>query len=287
VTRKVFLILLALVLAISVGLVACEPTEEEEEELVPALRADLYPSSVGHTDFCDLRQDGLYVTVSNSGEKKSAASTTVVEFYTSGGIKRVELSTPAIDPVTTTIIGGGNHTAEVGPFAIPDGCDCSLYFKITVDADNVVVEKDETDNSEEGRCIGEPADAEDCPDLLPVYVPASEGNYGQQYISTDDEGKLVFWVKNQGMGYAAPTTTRIIIREADAAYFLATPYIAPGQTVETEHLEVTDWGPGAGDRHLEITVDVLDWVTELSPILSPTSGRTGEDNNVVNATMVS
>ncbi len=109
-------------------------TEQKLADLVPV------PDQGGF--FCKKRDGELVVTVKNQGTDSSVPSVTAVDFP---GYGQVLEPTPALNPGQTTDIF----------FKIPFGChnpDCD--FKITVDVNNEVSEKDETNNTGIGLCIG-------------------------------------------------------------------------------------------------------------------------------------
>lgn len=106
---------------------------------------DLIPVR-GQQGYCELREGKLAVTVRNQGAAPAPASTTEVEFFTTGGTSvKVQLPTPALAP---------GASAQL-LFDIPAGCfvpDC--FFKITVDAGGVVTESNEANNTASDNCIG-------------------------------------------------------------------------------------------------------------------------------------
>ena len=94
--------------------------------------------------FCELNdQNRLVVTVKNQGDADAAASTTMVEFFPGGSLS---LLTPPIP-------AGGS--VNLPPLDIPAACynpDCN--FRITVDANNEIIESDKDNNVASGICIG-------------------------------------------------------------------------------------------------------------------------------------
>jgi hypothetical protein len=96
-------------------------------------------------------------------------------------------------------------------------------------------------------------------DLVPAKAPGSTSSYA----SVDAEGKMVFYVRNQGMADAPASTTGVKVLDTGHTYYLSTPAIPAGDTVETQQL-VPDCGPSAGDCHLEITADHQQQVDESS-----------------------
>jgi subtilase family serine protease len=107
-------------------------------------------------------------------------------------------------------------------------------------------------------------------DLVPAKAPGS--NF---YASIDNEGKLVLYVKNQGTGDAAASTTTVeFLYDPGQTVDLATPAIAAGDTVELAHTAI----PGGcfnPDCSFRITVDSQEKITESS-----------ETNNTAEETIV-
>ncbi len=104
--------------------------------------ADLIPVPDQGGFFCKKRDGGLVVTVKNQGTASSVPSMAEVVFQGHGKLSE---PTPALNPGQTTDIF----------FKIPFGChDPDCDFKITVDVLNDVSEKDETNNTGIGMCLG-------------------------------------------------------------------------------------------------------------------------------------
>jgi archaellum component FlaG (FlaF/FlaG flagellin family) len=95
--------------------------------------------------------------------------------------------------------------------------------------------------------------------LVPVKAPGS----ASAYASVDAEDKMVFYIKNQGTADAPASYTGVKVLATGHQYYLSTPAIPAGDTVETQQL-VPDCGPSAGDCNLEITADYNEQVDESS-----------------------
>ncbi|HLK12791.1 MAG TPA: CARDB domain-containing protein [Candidatus Binatia bacterium] len=115
-----------------------------------ALPADLLPMpspvSAGPPTFCQLSPDltKLQVHVLNQGTAGSVASTVRVDFANNAG---VDMPAPPLAPGASAIV----------EFPIPVSCyDASniCHFTIVVDATNVVIESNETNNTASGLCGG-------------------------------------------------------------------------------------------------------------------------------------
>nr|HMT21887.1 CARDB domain-containing protein [Promineifilum sp.] len=121
--------------------------ESLHTERVPARRIriglpDLIPVPDGNGFFCRRRDGNLIVTVKNQGSFGAGPSVTVVDF---GAFGAVSMPTPALGPGASVDLA----------FPIPLGCfDPDCDFRITVDANNNVVESDEGNNSASGTCLG-------------------------------------------------------------------------------------------------------------------------------------
>jgi hypothetical protein len=103
---------------------------------------DLVPVPDADGSFCRRRDMTLTVTVRNQGAGPAGPSVTEVDFLAFG---RVSLPTPPLGPGTSVDL----------LFPIPPGCfDPNCEFRITVDANNQVVEADEGNNSASGVCVG-------------------------------------------------------------------------------------------------------------------------------------
>jgi hypothetical protein len=104
---------------------------------------DLIPVPDEQGFFCKI-EDGqtLIVTVQNQGAAGAGPSATEVDFGSHG---KVVKPTPALGP-------GASVDLE---FPIPRGCfDPDCQFRITVDANNEIVESDESNNFASGTCLG-------------------------------------------------------------------------------------------------------------------------------------
>lgn len=129
----------AVLLALAILLTACPGGGPEKADLVPERRS----GAEGPQGFCQRDDDNLTVRVRNQANPDVLQQTAVrVDF---GSFGRQNATAPAIP--------GGSFADVAVP--IPAGCfnpDCD--FTITVDFNDDVDEADETNNEEEGICIG-------------------------------------------------------------------------------------------------------------------------------------
>lgn len=103
---------------------------------------DLIPVPDKQGSFCKVEDGHLIVTVKNQGTSGAGPSTTEVDFLKFGKVVQ-----------TTQALAAGASVQLA--FPIPRSCfnpDCE--FRITVDANNDVIESDEGNNFASGRCIG-------------------------------------------------------------------------------------------------------------------------------------
>jgi len=105
-------------------------------------KPDLIPVPDENGNFCKTRDGMLVVTVKNQGTLGAGPSKTKVDF---GKYGTVTQQTPSLAPGKSVDLS----------FQIPKGCfDPDCEFKITVDADDDVVESDEGNNTARGICRG-------------------------------------------------------------------------------------------------------------------------------------
>lgn len=105
------------------------------------------PAVAGPAGYCRMGSDGkLQVLVYNQGGAAAGASTTRVTFNTTTGPVVVDAPTSAL------IASGGSEVVE---FAIPGNCtgNSGCEFSIGVDATNLVVESNESNNTVAGTCV--------------------------------------------------------------------------------------------------------------------------------------
>lgn len=124
-----------------------EFVESLHTERVPARRIriglpDLIPVPDENGFFCRRRDGNLIVTVRNQGTFGAGPSVTTVDF---GAFGAVSMPTPALAAGASVDLA----------FPIPLGCfDPDCDFRITVDANNNVVESNEGNNTASGTCLG-------------------------------------------------------------------------------------------------------------------------------------
>ncbi len=103
---------------------------------------DLIPVPDEQGFFCKLEDNYLIVTVRNQGTAGAGPSVTEVDFGIHGKVVR---PTSALAPGASVDL----------KFSIPSGCfDPDCDFRITVDANNEVVESDKGNNFASGTCLG-------------------------------------------------------------------------------------------------------------------------------------
>jgi hypothetical protein len=133
----------------------CRGDDDEprgEPDLIPVAPFPPPPSGAPATlpqNFCisesgGPRADALRIIVRNQGDAAAGPSTTRVDFDNNPPI---DLPTPALNPASETMLS----------VAIPRGCyegESPCDFRITVDADGVVAESDENNNTASSFCPG-------------------------------------------------------------------------------------------------------------------------------------
>jgi subtilase family serine protease len=103
---------------------------------------DLVPVPDESGSFCKRKDNSLIVTVRNQGTFGAGPSVTVVDF---GAFGAFAIPTPPL-------AAGASVDLSV---TIPSGCfDPDCDFRITVDANNNVVESNEGNNFASGSCLG-------------------------------------------------------------------------------------------------------------------------------------
>jgi hypothetical protein len=110
---------------------------------------DLVPVNVNQPadplGFCDMEENGLFITVENQGDADAPRSVTRVTFSPD---VFVDLPTDPID---------AEQHIRVGPFDVPEGQrdeSGSFEFQIKVDANDQVVESNKENNIASGKCVG-------------------------------------------------------------------------------------------------------------------------------------
>lgn len=135
--RRVLGAIVLAIVAVSLAGASCDGVGAD---LVPERRA----GSEGAEGYCRRDDSGnLVVRVRNQANPDAIQqSTTIVDFGSYG-----------VRSVTTPAIAGGSF-ADVS-VEIPSGCfDADCEFSITVDANDEIIERDEGNNTADGRCIG-------------------------------------------------------------------------------------------------------------------------------------
>jgi len=115
--------------------------ELQYPDLVP-VNVNQPPDPLG---FCDVEENGLFITVENQGDADAPRSVT-----------RVTFSPDVFVDLPTDPIDAGHHI-RVGPFDIPEEQldeSGSFEFQIKVDANDQVVESNKENNIASGKCVG-------------------------------------------------------------------------------------------------------------------------------------
>jgi hypothetical protein len=115
------------------------------------------------------------------------------------------------------------------------------------------------------------------PDLLPVNPNPGAGPEG--YCKTDNEGRLLITVKNQGTAEAPPSITKVSF-SSDVFHEVDTPEIRPEQEVSLTTPTIPDDCFGSTGCEFQIIVDARNQVVEFDKANNTVSGKCSGRNGI-------
>jgi hypothetical protein len=115
------------------------------------------------------------------------------------------------------------------------------------------------------------------PDLVPVNPNPGAGPEG--YCNTDNQGRLLITVKNQGTAEAPPSITKVSF-SSDVFHEVDTPAIRPEQEVSLPTPKIPDDCFGSTGCEFQIIVDARNQVVEFDKANNTVSGKCSGGNDV-------
>jgi hypothetical protein len=115
------------------------------------------------------------------------------------------------------------------------------------------------------------------PDLVPVNPNPGAGPEG--YCNTDNQGRLLITVKNQGTAEAPPSITKVSF-SPDVFHEVDTPAIRPEATESLTTPKIPDDCFGSTGCKFQIIVDARNQVVEFDKANNTVSGKCSGGNDV-------
>jgi hypothetical protein len=115
------------------------------------------------------------------------------------------------------------------------------------------------------------------PDLVPVNPNPGAGPEG--YCNTDDQGRLLITVKNQGTAEAPRSITKVSF-SSDVFHEVDTPAIRPEETASLTAPKIPDDCFGSTGCEFQIIVDARNQVVEFDKANNTVSGECSGGNDV-------